>query len=256
VTAAEPARRRRRWPWVLLIALVVLALAVVFGGDAIARPLGAQFVAQRIGGALGVDPDELDVSFAATPLPIQLLDGRIDSVDVTAPQLSLGPVTADVTVHAEGIPLDQDAATDRLRIRVAIDQDHVEQLARTFAGGYVQSATLKKPDVLATGRITVLGVPLDLGVGLKPGAVDGRLAFTPTSVRIAGQTLTAEQLRSNPATRGIADALLKRQTVCIADHLPKAVTVTRVEVSGEDLVATATGDGAVLGDLGTKGSCG
>jgi hypothetical protein len=34
------------------------------------------------------------------------------------------------------------------------------------------------------------------------------------------------------------------------------VTVTSVKVVGQDLVVTATGTGAVLAQLGTKGSCG
>jgi hypothetical protein len=253
--APAPRKRRRRWPWVLLVVVVLLALAVVFGGDAIARPLAAQLVSQKIGDALGTDPSKLDVRFSSTPLPIQLLDGRVDSVDISDPGVTLGPLTGDATIHAEGVPLDQSAPTQRLRIRFAIDQQHLDQLATAFGGGTVQSIALKAPDAVATVRANVLGLSLDVAVTLTPAAVDGRLAFTPTGVQFAGQTITIDQLRQNPTLRGAADTLGAQRSVCIADHLPKAVTITSVAVQGGELVATATGDGAVLSQLGTKGTC-
>lgn len=255
MTDTEAPRRRRRWPWVLLVVVVLLGLAVVFGGDAIARPLAAQLVSQRIGAALGTDPSKLDVTFSATPLPIQLLDGRVDSVDVSDPDVTLGPLTGDAAIHAEGVPLDQNAATTRLRISFAIDQQHLDTLATAFGQGYVESVTLRAPDVVTSGRVSVLGASIPLGVVLRPGASDGRLAFTPTGIVVNGQTITADQLRQNALLRGIASQLSQQQTVCIADHLPKAVTITSVAVRGGELVATATGDGAVLAQLGTKGTC-
>jgi hypothetical protein len=249
-------RRHRRWPWVLLIMLVLLVLGVIYAGDAIARPIAQELVAQKMASALGVEPGDLHVTFASTPLPLQLLDGRVDTVDVTAKDLSLGPITADTTVHAEKVPLDQSQPTGALRVTVAVDQAHLDQVAKALGGGYVQSVALKAPDVVASGSVTVFGIPVPLGVSLTPGAVDGRLAFTPTAVQAVGQTLTIDQLRENPQLRGVADTLAQQQTICIADHLPKAVTVTSVKVVGARLVATATGDGAVLSELGVKGSCG
>lgn len=238
----------------LLAVVILLGLGVVYGGDAIARPLGQRFVAQRMATALGVDPDQLEVSFGSAPLPLQLLDGRIDSVDVRAPHLTLGPVTAQTSVHAEGVPLDAGSPTTILRIRVAIDQAQLSRIAATFGGGYVQSVTLDAPDVKAVGSVRVLGVAVPLGVAFEPGAVDGRISFTPTSFEVAGQTVTADQLRRGPVG-GLASELLQTQTICIADHLPKDLTVTSVAVDGGQLVATGSGDGATLEQLGEKGSC-
>jgi hypothetical protein len=241
---------------VLLILLVLLVLGVIYAGDAIARPIAQELVAQRMASALGVEPGDLRVSFAAAPLPLQLLDGRVDSVDVVAKDVDLGPITADATVHAERVPLDESTPTGALRVTVSIDQAHLDRVAKAFGGGYVQSVAVKAPDVVATGSVTVFGIPIPLGVSLMPGAVDGKLAFTPTAVQAAGRTLTIDQLRQSPQLRAVADTLAQQQTICIADHLPRAVTVTSVKVEGSELVATATGDGAVLADLGMKGTCG
>ncbi|WP_284252624.1 LmeA family phospholipid-binding protein [Pseudolysinimonas kribbensis] len=254
-TATAPRKRHRTWPWVLPILLVPLVLGVIYAGDAIGRPIAQELVAQKMASALGVAPGDVRVEFAPAPLPLQLLDGRVDTVDATAKDVALGPITADTTVHADGVPLDQSTAVDALSVVVTIDQGHLDQLAKAFGGGYVRSIALKAPDVTATGSVPVLGVPVPLGVSLTPGAVDGRLGFTPTAVQVAGQTLTIDQLRQSPQLRGFADTLGAQQTVCIADHLPKAVTVRSVKVVGSTLVATATGDGVVLAQLGVKGTC-
>jgi len=52
--------------------------------------------------------------------------------------------------------------------------------------------------------------------------------------------------------------LLKQQSYCVAQYLPKALTVTSVKVADHQLVMTISGDGAALGGSGftTKGSCG
>lgn len=248
-------RRRRIWPWVLLGTLVLLVVGVVYAGDAIARPIAQEAVAQKVASALGVSPGDLTVTFASTPLPLQLLDGKVDTVDVSAPDIALGPLTGDAVVHVEQVPLDSSQPVGPMRITFAIDQQHLDQLAKALGAGYVQSLALKAPDVVATGSVQVLGLPVDLGVSLAPGAVDGKLAFTPTAVQLAGRTLTIDELKQTSALRGVADTLSQQQTVCIADHLPKAVTVTSVRVRGSELVATATGTGAVLSALALKGTC-
>ena len=251
-----PRRRRRAWPWVVLALLIALVVSVIYAGDAIARPIAQEAVAQKVASALGVAPGDLEVSFASTPLPLQLLDGKVDTVDVTAPDAALGPVTGDLHLHAEAVPLDTAKPIGPLTVTVTIDAQHLDQLAKAFGGGFVQSIALAAPDATATGQVSVLGVGIPLGITLRPGAAQGRLAFTPTAFQVAGQTLTVDQLRANRQLRGFADQLAQQQTVCIADHLPHAVTLRSVAVVGQTIVATATGDGAVLSELGDKGTCG
>jgi len=251
-----PRKRHRVWPWVVLALLVALVLSVIYAGDAIARPIAQEAVAQKMASALGVTPGDLKVSLASTPLPIQLLDGKVDTVDVDAPNITLGPLTGDATVHVEQVPIDTSKPIGRTTVTFTIDAQHLDQLAKAFGGGFVQSITLQAPNATAAGQVSVFGVAVPLGITLHPEAVGGKLAFTPTAFQVAGQTLTVDQLRSSPQLRGFADTLAQQQTVCIADHLPKAVTVTSVKVVGQSVVVTATGEGAVLSELGVKGACG
>ena len=257
MTIVEPHRRRRRWPWVLAIVVVVVLVAAFFVADAAGRAYAKQQIADKIGAALGVPASSLTVTLAPTPLPIQLLDGTVDSVDVSSPSVTFGPLTGALTVHAVDVPLDQAAATRRLGVRYAIDRAQLQKLAGSFAGGVIQSVALQPPDVVASGTATVLGFGVPVGVKLRPAAVDGQLAFTASGVTVAGADYTAAQLASVPGLGAAVAPLLKQQTFCIAGYLPKALTVDSVAVTGSAVVVVVEGDGIVLGGSGlrTKGSC-
>jgi hypothetical protein len=250
-----PRKRRRVWPWVLLVMLVLLVLGVIYAGDAIARPIAQEAVAQKVASSLGVSPGDLKVRFAPAPLPLQLLDGRVDTLDIDAPNLTLGPLVGDAVLHAERVPIDQSAPIGDLTVTLTVDEQRLSGVASKFGGGLLSSLDLKAPDVVANGQVAVFGVPVPLGVSFTPGAVDGKLAFTPTAVTVGGKTLTLAQLRQFAPLKAFAQDLGRQQTVCIADHLPRAVTITSVRVRGKDLVAVASGSGAVLSQLGTKGTC-
>ncbi len=249
-------RRRRRWPWVLAIVVVAVLIIAFVVADTAGRAYAKQLVAHKIGSALGAAPSSLDVKFSPTPLLLQLIEGRIESVDVSSPAVTFGQLTGALAVHAVDVPLDQNAPTRALDIRYSVDQPHLQKLASTFAGGAIQSVALKAPDVVATGSVKVLGFGVPLGVSLTPSAVHGQLAFTPSSVTLGGQEYTAAQLSA--ILGSVATPFLSQQTFCIARYLPKALTVDRVAVIGDVLQVEVSGDGVVLGGpgLSTKGSCG
>ena len=253
--ASTSRRRHRRWPWVVALVVVLVLVVAFVVADAAGRAYARQQVAEKMASALGVPASSLTVTLAATPLPIQLLDGRIDSVDVSATSVSFGPLTGALTVRASDVPLDQSAPTRNLDIEYAIDRAHLQELAATFAGGVIQTVELKPPAVVAGGSVKVLGFDVPLGVSLTPSAVHGELALTPSGVTLGGQDYTAAQLRT--ALGSAAAPLLAQQTFCIASYLPRALTVDSVDVTARALVVRVGGDGIVLGgsDLSTKGAC-
>ena len=255
-TPAELAPRRRRvWPWVLLGVGVVL-VGAGFAADALARDLAEKAIAEQVASALDVpDGTPVDVRIGGGPVLLQALTGALDHVDIGVDALALGPLTGDLDIVAEGVPLDTGAATQRLEVRYAIPAAALAAVAPEISGVTVDDVGLEGSEVVASGSISVLGLSLELGLGLTPSAVDGDLAFDPTSIRIGEQTLTADELRGNALLGGIADALLQQRTVCIADALPAALTLTEVRVEGDELVVTLDGSGAAMGDLGAKGVC-
>jgi hypothetical protein len=249
-------RRRRVWPWVLLGVVVLLALAAV-AADALVRGIAEKAIAQELGSALEVPADtDVEVRIGGGSVLLQALGGSLDRVDVAVDDLTLGTLTGDLRLVAEGVPFDAASPTRELRVRYAIPESALAALTPEIAGVTIDDVALDGQEVVASGGATVFGAALELGLGLTPSAVDGELAFEPTSIRIGGDRLTAEQLRANPIFGGLADTLLQPRRVCVADQLPAALTVTGLEVAGSELVATLEASDAALGRLADNGTCG
>src|SRR5690606_31332576 len=193
-----PRRRRRAWPWVLVIFVVLLAAAAV-AADVLVRGIAERAIAQELSSALDVPDDaSVEVRIGGGSVLLQALAGGLDRVDVTVDDLALGPLTGDLTIVAEGVPLDPGAATRELRGRYAIPEEALSALAPEVAGVTVDSVHVEGSEVVASGTAVIFGATLELGLGLTPSIVDGDLAVDPTSVRIGADTFTVEQLRANP----------------------------------------------------------
>lgn len=242
-----PRRRRRAWPWVLVILVVLLAAAAV-AADVLVRGIAERAIAQELSSALDVPDDaSVEVRIGGGSVLLQALAGGLDRVDVTVDDLALGPLTGDLTIVAEGVPLDPGAATRELRGRYSIPEEALSALAPEVAGATVDDVHVDGSEVVASGSAVIFGATLELGLGLTPSIVDGDLAVDPTSVRIGADTFTAEQLRANPLFGGLADAILQQRRVCIADRLPAALTLTSLQAGGSELVATLDASGVPLG---------
>jgi hypothetical protein len=188
---------------------------------------------------------------------VQALGGGLERVDVDVDDLALGPLTGDLRIVARGVPLDPASPTRELSVRYAIPAEALGALTPEITGVTIDDVTLEGAELVANGGVSILGATLELGLGLTPSAVEGDLAFDPTSIRIGADTLTADQLRGNPLLGGLADALLQQRRVCIADELPAALTLTGLRVEGSELVATLDGSGAAIGGAAfqAKGVC-
>ena len=254
----EPVRRRRRaWPWVLLV-VGVLLVAAGFAADALVRGLAERAIAEQVSSALDVPPGtEVTASIGGGPVLVQAIAGQLERVDVDVPALTLGPLTGDLAILAQDVPFDTAAPTRALTVQYAVAADALAAVAPDVAGFAVDSVTIDGGELVATGSISVFDAALPLGIGLTPSAIDGELAFDPTSIRIGDGTLTAAQLRADPVLGGLADALLQQRRVCIADALPAALRLDRLAVEGRNLVATFDGsDVAIAGDgFREKGVC-
>jgi len=254
---ALPRRKRRVWPWVLggFLVLVVVALVAV---DALARGFAEGLIADQAADVLDVPAGTpVDVSIGGGPVLIQLVSGSLEHVDVQVEGYAVGPLAGDLTLTAEGIPFDLTAPTRSLTVRYDVAGEALGAISGSLSGVPIDSVTLEEPEVVANGSVSLLGLTLPLGLGLTPAAVDGALAFTPTSARIGDATIEASALASDPIWGGLAGTVLQQQTVCIADQLPAALTMTTVEVVGDVLRIEFDGSGQALdgGGFTTRGSC-
>ncbi|WP_309709910.1 DUF2993 domain-containing protein [Pseudolysinimonas sp.] len=260
VAEAPPRKKRRGW----LVALIVVGILVLLGliaflvADGIAKDYARDYVRARVIEVLQLPEEtDVDVDLGGGSIILQALAGRIQSVDVTVPELSFGDLTGAAELHAEGVPLDELEPVDVLRVDFSVDEGDLASIAGSLSGLELESIELDDPDIVVASAFSVFGLPLPVGMSLTPSAAEGQLVFTPLSVTVAESTFTAEQLLNDPLFGFLARDLLKQQSVCVAGSLPQALVLTDAAVEGDALVLSITGDGAALGgpELATLGVC-
>lgn len=256
----RPKRKRRGWLVALVVAGVLLLVLVLafFVADAAAKAYARDYVKERIIAVLGLPADaQVDVDLGGGSIILQALTGRVAEVDVGVPAVSFGELSGGATVHAEGVPLDAEAQVDSLDIRFEMSEEDLAPLADNISGLELHSLTLEEPAIFAATEFDLFGFVLPISMGLEPGAQDGRVTFTPTTIRIDDDEYSALELAENPLFAALAGPLLQQQQICVAQELPSGLTVTDVVVDGDLLVISIDGDGAALGGpaLSEPGSC-
>lgn len=258
VPAALPKRKRRFWPLVVVAVVLVVLIVGVVVADAAAKAYAQDQIKQKVVAALGIDPKtDVQVTLGGGSVLLQALSGKLSSVDVSIPKLAFGDLVGSAALHATQVPLNQSAPLQKLTISYRVSEKDVRVLASNLSGMKLDTITLDAPEIVATASLSVLGFGIPVGLGLTPSASNGQLTFTPTSILVSGQKFTSTQLLATPGLGGLAKQLLQQQTFCVAQYLPKALTVTSATVVDHQLVLMISGDGAALGGSGftTKGSC-
>jgi len=253
--ATTPRRRSRRWIAVLIVVVVLVAGAVV-AAEFIARSVVASTVRSLVVKKVGLpDHQNVDVAVAGIVLP-QLLGGRLDDVTITSNDVTLGPITGDVVVEMRGVPISGGAAAEGGTASVALDEDQLRSLLAQIPGFPSGTVQVAAPDLTFVNELSVFGVGIPVGVSVTPGAANGDLTLAPAGFELGGNSIDADTLRAQFG--GVADAILGTQSLCIADRLPAALTLTSATAQGQNLVAAFDIDGGVLNDpaLQRDGSCG
>ena len=260
-----PRKRRRRWPWVLggiLIVLGILLTIAFFVAEGYAKEYAREYIKERIIAVLGIEPGTpVTVDIGDGSVLLQALVGKLNQIDVTAEQVTFGILKGAATVHAEGVPLDQNAPVEALEITFAVAEGDVAALAGNISGLQMESIVLEEPEIVGSTTLSIFfGIQVPVGLGIEPSADKGKIVFTPTSIRWDDDTYTVDELRETfggSFLGGIVDQLLQQQSFCVAENLPAALVIVDVDVVEKDLVVRIDGEGAALGgtDLSTPGTC-
>jgi hypothetical protein len=255
--AETPRRRRRVWPWIVaLIVVVVLAVVAFFAAETLARDAVERTVTTEISERLALPADhEVAVDVPGLVIP-QLLGGSLNEITVSSEDVPVGSFQGDVTVTATDVPIQQGADIGGATATVTLDEAQLRSLLATVEGFPAETVGLDDPNVTMSTELQVFGVGFPIGVALSPSVSGGDILLTPASFDLAGAEVDAAQLTNRFGP--LADIVVRDWPVCLAQYIPAGVTLTGVEVDGDTLVAEADVDGGIVTDpaLQENGSCG
>ena len=244
--------KRRRWPWVLLIAVVVAAVLVV-AAELVARAVLPGIVRSVVIEQLELPADQqLDVDAEGILLP-QLIGGSLDTLHLSTDSLTFEGITGAADVTATDVPLrggDLGGADGTIRIGEA---EFTTLLAGTDLP--VDSVEFDAPNAKVSGSFTVFGAAVPVSLTLTPGASEGDIELTPVAASIGGFDVDFDDVGSTLGSVGAG--LTQPQRVCIADRLPAGLTLTGLEIVEGAAVIDIDVDGAIVTDesLQAKGVC-
>lgn len=254
--APAPRRRRRVWPWIVAAVVVIaLLVAAVFVAESVAKALVAQTVRDQVRSQLALPGDQpIDVQLDGPILP-QLISGTLGEVRVSSDDVAIKGITGDVAVTLHDIDLRGGYAMSGGEATVTMDAAQLRTLLSSVDGFPADSLGLAAPNVTMTFPLSVFGAQFPVGVALTPSASGGNLVLTPDSLQLGGVQVSADVLRQRFGS--LADGVLRDWTVCIADRLPAGIRLEQLQVSGADLVASFSIDGAIATDpaLQAPGTC-
>lgn len=257
-TEPAPARPRRRGMVALAIVLgivVVLGVAAVIAEN-VARAQAQALIAEQVRQALQLEAEHsVDVAIEGGPVLLQAIGGGLERVVVAVPELAVGELRGDLTLIAEGTPLDPAQPTDSVQAVFEVAEADVAALAGAISGAVATDVRLEEREIRFETGFDLFGVPFTVGLGLTPSVEDGQLAFTPSSVVLGDERLDAAQLQEQFG--GIVDPLLSAQRVCVAQYLPRALELTAVQVGDAQLVVVFQGGDVALDgpEFSTLGTC-
>lgn len=255
--APRTVRRRRRWPWlVAVLAVLLLIVAAFFAGEWVARDLVTKAVKQQLVSRLDLAADQqIDVDIADPSLLLALAVGEVGQVRISADDVTVGDFTGDVSVTLHDLGIRAPFTLSSGEATVSLDAAQLRPLLAEAAPVPVDGLTIAEPEVSASTQLTVFGVAVPVDIALTPSAADGRLVLTPVSVSVAGAEVTVEGVRARFGS--VADPLLAGYRVCVAQYLPRGLTLRQVAAHGDRLVADFDIAGELLTDAGAreKGSC-
>jgi hypothetical protein len=251
-------KHRGRRALIILLVIVIVLVAGFFVADYFAKKYATDYVRTQIASSLGLPSTApVTVDLGSGSILLQAAEGSIDSVHVRVNPIVLDGLSGSATLTASGVPLSQTAPVKTLDVKVFVPTATI-----TTAMSRVPSLESLKPvvtiagkHVAITGTVSVFGFPQAIGATLTPKVTNGAPGYTIDTASFDGVTVSSSVLdRYLP---GLTTLLQSGSSLCIANDLPKAFTLTGIAVNGQSIVSTFTGNGVELNAtaLAERGTC-
>jgi hypothetical protein len=248
VPRAEPRRRRRIAFWVLLPLVIVGLLVAV---DSVARAVAEERVSAEIEANL---PDtvkgDVDVRIGGFSVIVQYLAGEFESVELDAPRAVVNGAPLSATIRATGVPVDFSKPIRSATGTLSISETSLNALVAI--PGSTGDVALGDGTIGYSGRVDLLGLPIDYAVSAKATAAGQNVLLQPDSASV---TTGAGDVNLEQLVRSLSDT--GPFPVCAAQYLPDGVTVSDIRVKPGRATVTLAASKFVLDEtfLHSKGSC-
>lgn len=258
MSAVAPARRKHRGRTALIVVAILVVLLVVAAVvlDAVARSYATGLIRHKVRSSLSLPASTpVDVTIEGTSVLLQLATGKLQQVDIAAPNLTVGQLAGDAKLTVRGVPLSAGQPIDSAKLKFSTGDAGLQKLLSGFSGIPVTFVTISQGVMRVGGTVTVFGVPLPIQVGFVPSAVDGELALTPKFVILNGAKITPAALKKTFGN--LAEAVTQTQKICVANLLPKAFHLDSVAISGSSVVLAVSAGAVPLqqSTFTTQGTC-
>ena len=225
-----PRRRRRRWPIVLTIVLVVI-LAVLGIGDQVAKSVAQNTIAQKVqSSGLSAKPS---VSIEGWPFLTQVLAKDIKVIDISANNVTANgsKVAFNFTAKATGVHLSSlsssaSATIDNINGQAVLPFSSVATLLPLSGAATLSADPSAGPNAIKA----------DLGVA---GSVTG-------TVTQSGSSTIIIKLNSASGIASILGSVAGQSYTIDIPKLPAGLVVRSVSVNDQGIVATATASNTTL----------
>lgn len=252
ITPVVPKRRRRRWPWVILIVLLSIALIAV-SAEIGARMLVASQVRGQLIQALNLPGgQEIDVQTEGIVVQ-QLLEGELEELHVTAQDVTIGALHADFVATVKGVPI-ASGPIGEMTGTMRIHSDQFTRILRS-AGVPLNEVEMAGGQLRLRGTVSVIGVDVPVGLGVAATLDGSTIMLSPTQFEVASVAVDLAGLFDmlGPA----ASTLEGPFPVCIADRIPRAIALSELRIDGDVVELDFSVDGRIRVDasLRERGLC-
>lgn len=228
---------------VVTVAVLLLPVLAAVTGEVVVGTRTQHQVADTVAAALGADPATTSVDLGSGPVLPQLMRGRLDRVDVVAPEVVLDAGTfTDVTARATGVRLRAPYTAETVTATGIVPPETIrEQIA---ARGLDLDAAARgdgAPDGSLRASGSLLGV--GWGVALVPRVEGGHLLVDVVAADVAGVDVPLDAL---PST--VRDALTGLQVPLAG--LPAGLSPTAARVVPTGVAVTLEGTDVPLDAAG------
>jgi hypothetical protein len=242
-------RAARAWIVVGVIAVVLVVLVIV--ADLLVRSFAQTAIEQGVQQAMPENVSgDVTVDIGGVSVLAQLIAGRAEQVELSAPGLVVDGVPIDAHVTATDVPLDLSRPVGRVEADLRLDQQALDSL--TLEQGVVGDLTLGDGVIGYTGSIDVLGFTVGYRATAEPEAAGDRVLLHPVGAEVAAGSFSFD-------ASGVVDAVLGGgpASICVADKLPPGVALEGIDVTQGEAEVRLGGTGLVLdrASLTSTGSC-